>query len=71
MAEFCLECFNKMNGTHLTGLQVIREFDLCEGCGEIKPCVVRYRNRIGASWEKLGLNIREYLRRKEEERKEK
>lgn len=39
MAEFCLECYNKLNGTNYTEDEVITEEDLCEGCGEIKPCV--------------------------------
>ena len=40
MAEFCLECFNQMNDTKLTDKEVILEDDLCEGCGEVKPCVM-------------------------------
>lgn len=40
MAEFCLDCWNKMNGTHLTKADVTLEEDLCEGCGEVKPCIV-------------------------------
>lgn len=40
MAEFCLECFNKINGTEYTKSEVWLEPDLCEECGEIKPCVM-------------------------------
>lgn len=40
MAEFCLKCFNEMNATSYTEKDVILEDDLCEGCGEIKPCVM-------------------------------
>ena len=40
MAEFCLDCFNEMNGTHYTKSEVLLEEDLCEGCGQIKPCVM-------------------------------
>ena len=40
MAEFCLDCFNQMNDTKLTDKEVILEDDLCEGCGEVKPCVM-------------------------------
>jgi len=43
MAEFCLDCLNRMDGTNLTKADVILDFDLCEECGEIKPCVVCYR----------------------------
>ena len=40
MAEFCLDCFNKLNDTKLTSKEVILEDDICEGCSEIKPCVM-------------------------------
>lgn len=40
MAEFCLECFNKINHRNYTGKEVWLEYDLCEECGEIKPCVM-------------------------------
>lgn len=40
MAEFCLECFNKIHGKNYTKHDVWLETDLCEECGEIKPCIV-------------------------------
>ncbi len=40
MAEFCLECYNKIFGRPLHERNVLQEVDLCEGCGELKPCVV-------------------------------
>ena len=40
MAEFCLDCFNKTNGTKLTDKDVIMEDDFCEGCSKVKPCVM-------------------------------
>ena len=45
MAEFCLECFNKLNDTNYKKADVIltRDLDLCEGCGEMKPVVVDLR----------------------------
>ncbi len=43
MAEFCLDCFNKLNHTHYTEREVRLEEGLCEGCGEIKPCIVDLR----------------------------
>ena len=43
MAEFCLRCMNKMDGTSLTKEDVILEFALCEECSKVMPCVVRYR----------------------------
>jgi hypothetical protein len=54
MAEFCLECLNRMNGTHYTKEQVELEEGLCEGCGEVKPCVIRIRRQVwfGLFWKK-------------------
>ena len=43
MAEFCLDCWNKLNGTHYTPDQVWLEEDLCEGCGQWKPVVAAMR----------------------------
>ena len=43
MAEFCLECFNELNGTHYTKGDVIEAFDFCEGCAEYKKCIVKFR----------------------------
>ena len=40
MAEFCLKCLNQLSGTHYTKGDVIEAYDLCEGCGEYKKCVV-------------------------------
>ena len=40
MAEFCLDCWNRMNNTNYTEADVTLEEDLCEGCGEVKPCIV-------------------------------
>lgn len=43
MAEFCLKCFNELNGTCYTKGDVIEDDDLCENCGEYKKCVVSLR----------------------------
>lgn len=42
MAEFCLECWNKMNNTNYPAKKFIltEENDLCEGCGELKKVVI-------------------------------
>lgn len=46
MAEFCLECFNQyISGKKLTEKDVIVDFDLCEECGEYKPCVIRVKEK--------------------------
>lgn len=42
MAEFCLECWNKMNGKKDFALKYVLswERDLCEGCGQWKRVVI-------------------------------
>ena len=49
MAEFCLECLNKLNGTSDPPEKYIlsKEPDFCEECGSFKPVVVRIRHRFG------------------------
>jgi hypothetical protein len=44
MAEFCLDCWNKMNNSSLTNIDVkiSKYLDLCEGCGEIKNVIIFY-----------------------------
>ncbi|MCL2563790.1 MAG: hypothetical protein FWE08_07125 [Oscillospiraceae bacterium] len=34
MAEFCLDCWNKLNDTNLTEKEVVlsKDLDTCEGC---------------------------------------
>ena len=43
MAEFCLKCFNEMNGTKYKANEVWLEEDFCEGCADWQPCVVDLR----------------------------
>ena len=43
MAEFCLKCYKKLNGTHYTKGDVIVDYDLCENCGMYKKCIVDFR----------------------------
>lgn len=43
MEGYCLDCFNKMNGTNHTETQVWLEENFCEGRAERKPCVVEIR----------------------------
>ena len=45
MAEFCLDCWNELNGTCDTEDDWVlsTELDLCEGCGEYKHVVERPR----------------------------
>ena len=43
MAEFCLDCWNKMNDSHLTAKDVVlsEDLDLCEGCASFKPVIIK------------------------------
>lgn len=45
MAEFCLKCWNELNGKDYTERDMILsdESDLCEGCGKVRPVVVTMR----------------------------
>ena len=45
MAEFCLQCWNKMYKTNDDESKFIlsKELDFCEGCGEWKHVIVRER----------------------------
>ena len=47
MAEFCLDCWNRINGTHYTKWDVKLSWglDLCEGCGEMKHVIVVFRDQ--------------------------
>lgn len=42
MAEFCIECWNKLTGNDLPADKYIlsEELDLCEECGQIKHVVI-------------------------------
>ena len=43
MAEFCVDCFNELNGTNIKKYDCVLDYDLCEGCGEIKKTIVVFR----------------------------
>lgn len=44
MAEFCLDCLNKIMETNYKRRHVVlfSGYDLCEECGEYKRCVARF-----------------------------
>lgn len=48
MAEFCLECFNKVFETNEKESAYIlsKDLDLCDYCGEFKRVVVRKRTMM-------------------------
>ncbi len=53
MAEFCLDCWNKLTGTQYRPQYCIlsEEPELCVGCGEWKPVLIRFRRRyLLAEW---------------------
>lgn len=39
MAEFCLDCYNKLHKSNLKKKDVTLSKDLCEGCGKIKGTI--------------------------------
>ena len=45
MAEFCVSCWNELNGTdYPEGAYVLSwDYELCEGCGEYKRVIVGRR----------------------------
>lgn len=49
MAEFCLDCWNRLNETNLTEKDVVLsgrdDMDLCGGCGQWKQVVVCMHRR--------------------------
>lgn len=47
MAEFCLECWNKIMDTNdpPKKFYISRKLDLCEECGEWKPVIIAVRRR--------------------------
>ena len=49
MAEFCLECYNKLMDKNYKESQVIidDELDLCEGCGEMKQTIITIKSAFG------------------------
>lgn len=47
MAEFCLECWNRLNQTADGAEEFVisKQPDLCEGCGSWKPVIVTLRSK--------------------------
>ena len=48
MAEFCLECWNKINNSNDKERKYImsEELGLCEGCGEWKRVIIAKKRRF-------------------------
>ncbi len=64
MAEFCLKCFNEMNGTDYRPGDVWLEEDFCEGCADWMPCVVALQPKP-LLWRLGGVIGRLFLKRGE------
>lgn len=63
MAEFCLDCFNKLNDTDYTKKEVRLEEDFCEACASWKPCVMQLHPKT------LGYRIADGIRKRLESRR--
>ena len=61
MAEFCLKCFNRMNGYRLTedDVRLSDELDLCEGCGRMKRVVETLRGRGLFGWARKLFHVKQ------------
>lgn len=64
MAEFCLDCWNRIMGTNDPSKKYIisKEVDLCEGCGEYKPVIIRMKDRY-YFFKKLSTRLYLFLRK--------
>lgn len=45
MAEFCLKCWNEMNGTNdpPSKFMISKDLDVCEGCGKLTHVILMER----------------------------
>ncbi len=53
MAEFCLDCFNKISGSAYSPrcFHLSKKPELCEECGEWKPVIICVKRRyLVAEW---------------------
>lgn len=62
MAEFCVDCWNKIAGTNLPANKYIlsKELDLCEECGRYRRVVIMekkyyYRRKYGKLWKLIDI----------------
>lgn len=61
MAEFCLDCWNRIHGAHCAPKGVKTDLDLCEGCGQQKPVIVTFSRRGVSGWLEGAWRRLEYL----------
>lgn len=64
MAEFCLECWRRLNEKDYPPEMYVlsRELDLCEGCGEYKNVIVRVRSPLGQQIMRAFLDLKKIKR---------
>jgi len=55
MAEFCLDCYNRLNDTKYRPRHVTLDDDFCEGCAQWTKCIATIHPSILPSW---GISIR-------------
>jgi hypothetical protein len=57
MAEICLKCYNDRAAEDkhkkLDVDDVVLEYDLCEFCGKIKPCIMVIKQREPSLFERM------------------
>ncbi len=64
MAEYCMKCAEKHLGLSPADLKravMSEDSELCEGCGEYKPVVVRIKPTLAERWDELGWKLRRQL----------
>ena len=59
MAEFCVDCWNKINETNYSAKKFIisDELDLCEGCGKITNVILMPKEHTSFFY-----NLNEFIR---------
>lgn len=45
LAEFCVDCWNRIHHTHYDETELWLETDLCEECGEVKGCIISLQRK--------------------------
>lgn len=67
MADFCKECAAKCLGFTEDELKraVMTDYpDLCEGCGQMRPVVIRIKPTLAERWDNLGHRLRDKIEKK-------
>ena len=67
MAEFCKDCARKdlgMTEKVLRRAVMSDEPEKCEGCGQMRPVVVRIKPTLAERWYNLGYRLRNKIEKK-------